>query len=256
MQIRIDTEAQSLSIEDGAASRTLGLYTPEAFSILSRQWVRVGWALKYSYGFSWLGRPVIQMPEDMIRIQEAIAEVRPDVIIETGVANGGSLIFYASLLSVLGAGRVIGIDIEIRPANRRAITEHELSPRITLVEGSSIDPGVVAHVGSLVRPNERVLVILDSCHTRAHVLAELEAYHSLVTPGSYILATDGIMRDLHDVPGGKPEWVWDHPAAAAADFAELHPEFARVPAPRPFNETLHAADVTHWPDAWLRRRTT
>jgi cephalosporin hydroxylase len=253
MRIHIDTDARSLIMEDGGTTRELGLYSAEAFSVLSRQWVRVGWALKYSYGFSWMGRPVIQMPEDMIRIQEAIAEVRPDVILETGVANGGSLIFYASLLTVMGQGRVIGIDIEIRPANRKAISEHALSPRITLIEGSSVDPAVVRQAASLVNPGERVLVILDSCHTKAHVLAELEAYHPLVSPGSYILATDGIMRDLHDVPGGRPDWAWDHPAAAAAEFASRHSEFTLVPAPRPFNETLHQADVTHWSDAWLRR---
>jgi cephalosporin hydroxylase len=148
---------------------------------------------------------------------------------------------------------VIGIDIEIRPHNRQAIAAHELSSSITLVEGSSIDPKVVSHVASLVRPGERALVILDSCHTKSHVLAELEAYHHLVSPGSYIVATDGIMRDLHDVPGGRPEWEWDHPAAAAAEFAQRHPGFTLQAAPRPFDESLHHTEVTHWPDAWLRR---
>ena len=253
MQIRIDTDAQSLTVEDGGTTREFGLYTSEAFAVLSRQWVRVGWALKYSYAFSWMGRPIIQMPEDMVRIQEAIFEIRPDVIIETGVANGGSLVFYASLCQALGTGRVIGIDIEIRPQNRQAIEQHALSSYITLVEGSSIDPGVVAQVAGLVQPGERTLVILDSCHTKAHVLAELHAYHHLVSPGSYIVATDGIMRDLHDVPGGRAEWQWDHPAAAAADFARHHPAFTLQPAPRPFDESRHRVEVTHWPDAWLRR---
>jgi len=253
MRIQIDTDRATLLIEDRESRQELGLYTPEAFAVLSRHWVRVGWALKDSYGFSWMGRPVIQLPQDLVRIQEVISEVRPDVIIETGVARGGSLIFYASLCKAFGRGRVFGIDIEIRPANRRAIEAHELSPLITLVEGSSVDPAVVQRVKSLVQPSERALVILDSCHTKAHVLAELEAYHDLVAPGSYIVATDGIMRDLHDVPGGRPEWQVDHPCAAALEFAANHPEFVLDDPPRPFNERLHASDVTYWPQAWLRR---
>jgi cephalosporin hydroxylase len=253
MRIEIDTDKQSLLIDEGGSRREVGLYSPEAFSVLSRHWVRVGWALKYSYAFTWLGRPVIQMPEDLLRIQEAIWEIRPDVIMETGVAHGGSLIFYASLCKALGHGRVVGIDIEIRPHNRQAITAHELSPYITLIEGSSIDPQVVRSAASLVRPGDRVLVLLDSCHTKAHVLAELEAYHPLVSAGSYIIATDGIMRDLHDVPRGRPDWEWDHPSAAAVEFSTHHPEFVLQSPKRPFDESLQSVEVTHWPDAWLRR---
>lgn len=253
MRLEIDTEKQTLRMEEDGASRQVALYSSEAFALLSRQWVRVGWALKYPYTFTWFGRPVIQLPEDLIRIQEAIYEVRPDVIIETGVAHGGSLIFYASLCQALGTGRVVGIDIEIRPHNRAAITAHELSSYITLIEGSSIDPGVVDRAAAQVSPGERVLVVLDSCHTKAHVLAELEAYHRLVTPGSYIVATDGVMQDLHDVPRGRPDWVWDHPSAAAVEFAARHPEFVHQPPGRRFDESLQTADVTHWPEAWLRR---
>ncbi|MDQ6740108.1 MAG: cephalosporin hydroxylase family protein, partial [Actinomycetota bacterium] len=197
---------------------------------------------------------IIQLPEDLIRVQEAIYQVRPDVIIETGVAHGGSLIFYASLFKVLGHGRVIGVDIEIRPHNRAALEAHELFPLLTLVEGSSTDPAIVARVKSLVRPGEVVLVILDSNHTRAHVRAELEAYYKVVTPGSYLVATDGIMGDLADVPRGKPEWVWDNPTAAAADFAAAHPEFVLEQPSWSFNESDLRANVTHWPGAWLRRQ--
>jgi cephalosporin hydroxylase len=200
-----------------------------------------------------MGRPVIQMPEDMIRMQEVIASVRPDVILETGVAHGGSLIFYASLCKMMGAGRVIGVDVEIRTHNRKAIESHELSSMITLVEGNSVDPATVAQVHALVQPGERGLVILDSCHTKDHVLAELNAYHDLVSLGSYIVATDGIMRDLHDVPGGRPDWRSDHPAAAAAEFAGKHSEFLLQRPQRLFDESLQCGEVTHWPDAWLRR---
>ncbi len=203
-----------------------------------------------------MGRPIIQLPEDMIRAQEAIYAVQPDVIIETGVAHGGSLIYSASLCKILGRGRVIGIDIEIRPHNRQAIESHPLASFIQLIEGSSTDPAVVRRVHDCVKPGEKVLVILDSCHTRAHVLAELEAYQDLVSVGSFIVATDGIMRDLHDVPRGQPEWTSDHPAQAAQDFLSQHPEFELSAPARLFNESTLTLDITHWPDSWLRRRGT
>ncbi|MFM7817264.1 MAG: cephalosporin hydroxylase family protein, partial [Verrucomicrobiota bacterium] len=178
----------------------------------------------------------------------------PDVIVETGVAHGGSLVYYASLCRVLGRGRVIGVDIEIRPHNRKAIEEHPLASYISLIEGGSTDPGTVAQVQSRIQPGERVLVLLDSNHTRDHVLAELEAYHGLVSPGSYIVATDGIMKDLPRAPRGNPEWSWDNPTEAAAEFARRHPEFVLEQPAWPFNESGLRRNLTHWPGAWLRRR--
>jgi cephalosporin hydroxylase len=254
MKLVIDTESRQIIQEIDGRPRTLELYSTEAFELLSRLWLKVGWNQKYTYTFSWQGRPVIQLPEDLIRVQEVVYRLKPDVIIETGVAHGGSLIYYASLCKLLGRGRVIGIDIEIRPHNRRAIEAHELFPFITLIEGSSVAPEVVAQVKALVQPGDRVLVLLDSNHAKAHVRAELEAYHGLVTPGSYIVATDGIMQDLHDVPRGQPEWRWDNPAAAAAEFAGQHPEFALEQPAWSFNESHLAASLTHWPGAWLRRK--
>ncbi|HST51632.1 MAG TPA: CmcI family methyltransferase [Pyrinomonadaceae bacterium] len=253
MRLTIDTEAKRLTLEEGGLSTDFDLYSKEAFDLLSRQWLKVGWNQKYPYTFSWMGRPIIQLPEDIIRAQEVIYRVRPDVIIETGVAHGGSLIFYASLCKAMGRGRVVGIDIEIRPHNRGAVEAHELFPFITLVEGSSVAPDVVARVHSLVKPGESVLVLLDSNHTRQHVSDELEAYHDLVTPGSYIVATDGSMSDLADVPRGRPEWTWDNPTAAAAEFARRHPEFVVEQPEWPFNESDLTENITHWPGAWLRR---
>lgn len=256
MKLTIDTEAKTLATEDADGARTLPLYSREAFSALSREWVRVGWAIKHIYSFTWMGRPIIQLPEDMVRAQEVIYRVRPDVIIETGVAHGGSLIYYAGLFKMMGnGGRVIGVDIEVRPHNRAAIEAHELSPSITLVEGSSVDPAIVARVRALVKPGEKVLVLLDSNHTKAHVAGELEAYAPLVTPGSYIVATDGLMEFIHDVPRAKPEWKDDNPSAAAREFAARHPEFAlEEPPPFVFNEGEVREHVTHWPAAWLLRR--
>jgi cephalosporin hydroxylase len=254
MKLTIDTHAQTLTQESGSERSSWPLYSKEAFERISREWLRVGWNQRYAYTFTWMGRPVIQLPEDLVRAQEVLYRVRPDVLVETGVAHGGSLIFYASLFKAMGRGRVIGVDVEIRPHNRQAIESHELFPLITLVEGSSIAPEVVARVKSLVRPGETVAVILDSKHTRTYVLAELEAYHDLVTPGSYLVATDGCMRDLHDLPRGEREWQWDHPAAAASAFLDRHPEFVRKQPAWPFNESELDQNVTHWPDAWLLRR--
>lgn len=196
---------------------------------------------------------MVQLPADLIRIQEAIVRVGPDVIVETGVAHGGSLVYYASLCQLLGRGRVLGVDIRIEPANRAAIEQHPLAPLITLIEGDSTAPEVVSQVSSAIEPEAKVMVVLDSSHAREHVLAELEAYHRLVSSGSFIVATDGIMQDLHDVPSGNPEWRSDNPTAAAREFASLHPEFALRPPERPFDESEVAEDVTYWPAAWLQR---
>ncbi|MDH4331023.1 MAG: cephalosporin hydroxylase family protein [Desulfobulbaceae bacterium] len=250
----MDTEAKTLTMDDAGQTKVLDLYSKVAFEAISREWVRVGWNQKYQYTFSWMGRPVIQLPEDMIRMQEAIFQIKPDVIIETGVAHGGSLIFYSSLCKAMEKGRVIGIDIEIRLHNRAAIEAHTLSDRITLIEGSSTAPEIVAQVKSLVKPGEIVLVILDSNHTYAHVVDELEAYADLVTPGSYIVATDGIMYDLADVPRGNQEWATDNPTWAARDFAARHPEFVIEQPAWPFNESELNQNITHWPEAWLKRR--
>lgn len=253
MKLTIDTEQQTLVEEAGGTVRTLPLYSVEAFKLLSAQWVNVGWNQKYAYSFSWLGRPIIQLPEDMIRIQEVIFAVQPDVIIETGVAHGGSLIFYASLCKALERGRVVGIDIEVRPHNRKAIEAHPLFPFITLIEGSSIDPGIVGQARKLVRPGERVLVLLDSCHTKAHVLAELAAYAPLVTVGSYIVATDGIMGQVAGVPRAQADWTWDNPQEAAREFVAKNPAFALVEPAFPFNEGDITERITHWPNCFIKR---
>lgn len=254
MKLSLDTEAKTLTLDEGSGGKTMGLYTADAFSALSQAWVKVGWGVKYTYGFAWMGRPIIQLPDDMVRIQEVIYRVKPDVLIETGVAHGGSLVFYASLFKAMGRGRVVGIDIEIRPHNRRAIEAHELKPLITLIEGSSIDPKIVGEARELIRPGEKVMVVLDSNHTKHHVAAELEAYGPLVTEGSYIVSTDGIMSLVHDAPRGKAEWVKDNPTEAAREFATSHSEFALEEPPFPFNEGEVTERVTHWPGAYLRRR--
>ena len=231
----------------------LSLSDPRAFQILSDAWLRSGWDTKYVYGFSWLGRPIIQLPEDMIRIQEVIYDLKPDVIIETGVAHGGSLIFYASLCTAIGKGRVVGIDIEIRNHNRLAIEEHRLSPLIKLIEGSSVDENIFSQVKSMVSASDKVLVLLDSNHTKSHVLAELNLYSQLVTSGSYIVACDGIMKQVTGAPRTNKDWEWDNPLSAIADFLASNPSFKLEEPFRPFNEGSIAERVTYWPNAYLRK---
>ncbi len=249
MKIAIDTDAQALVVD----GRSLSLNSDEAFDILSDLWVKSGWNQKYSYTFSWLGVPLIQLPEDVMRYQEVVWRLKPDVIIETGIAHGGSAVLSASLLKLIGKGRVIAVDIEIRPHNRKRIESHSLAPMITLHEGSSTAPDIVTKIKTTVKPGETVMVVLDSDHSYDHVTAELEAYASLVTPGSYIVSTDGIMRDLANVPRGKKEWDKDNPAQAAIDFAKRHPEFVIEQPEWVFNESTLKHNITHWPEAWLKR---
>jgi cephalosporin hydroxylase len=250
MKLTIDTDARKISA-DGVE---LPLYDRRAFELVSELWLKLSWVQKYSYTFTWMGRPVIQHPEDLVRLQEVIYALKPDVIIETGVAHGGSLMVGASLMKAMGHGRVVvGVDIEIRPHNRRAIEAHELFPMIRLIEGDSTAPAVVAEAASHVRPGDKVLVILDSNHSRDHVRKELEAYRPLVTPGSYIVATDGIMRELADAPRGDPSWATDNPAQAAHDFAAAHPDFVIEQPKWRFNESELERPITGWPDAWLKR---
>jgi cephalosporin hydroxylase len=254
MKITIDTTNQTIFDEENR--QTTPLYSVEGFKIISKIWLKVGWNEKHVYTFSWLGRPIIQLPEDMIRVQEAIFQIKPNIIIETGVAHGGSLIYNASLLKAMDIenSRVIGVDVEIRPHNRKAIEEHFLFPYITLIEGDSVAPEIVAQAKSHISPNDKVLVILDSNHSRAHVRAELEAYCDLVTSGSYIVATDGIMRDVYDVPRGNANWHKDNPVSAVHDFLKDHSEFVLEQPQWIFNESQLSENInTHYPDAWLRR---
>lgn len=253
MKLTIDTISKTLIQEDNGHRISMDLYSKESFELISRQWVKIGWNQKYAYTFSWMGRPIIQLPEDMIRIQEVIYQKKPDVILETGIAHGGSLIYYASLCKMIGKGRVIGVDIDLRPSNRHALENHELFPYITLIEGNSISLEVIGQVKSLIRPEENVILILDACHNKHHVYKELEAYHDLIKVGHYAVVCDGIMKDLSEVPRGQPEWVWDNPVAAGRKFVREHPEFLIEESSWPFNESSLNQNVTHWPQAWLRR---
>jgi cephalosporin hydroxylase len=249
----IDEEQETVVVRSAGEEHRYPLASAEGFAATSRAWLRCGWDTKYVYGFSWFGRPIIQLPDDLIRIQEVIYAVKPDVMIETGIAHGGSLVFYASLFKAIGRGRVIGIDIEIRPHNRSAIEAHELASLITLIEGSSTDPNVVARVKSLIKPDEKTLVILDSNHAKSHVLSELQHYAPLVSRGSYIVATDGIMEQVVGGPRTKADWRTNNPRQAAIDFTAGNEDFAIEEPVWPFNEGAVDRRVTYWPDAFIKR---
>jgi cephalosporin hydroxylase len=251
--VTIDLTQAAVTVEDEGVSATYALGTPEAFSIISNIWLRCGWDNKYVYSFTWLGRPIIQLPEDMFRIQEVIYSVKPDVIIETGVAHGGSLIFYAGLCENIGRGRVIGVDVEIRAHNRRAIEAHKLFPLIELLEGNSVAPETVGQVKQQIQPGERVLVLLDSKHTMDHVLAELNAYAPLVSVGSYIVAMDGIMEQMVGAPRSAADWAWNNPKSAAREFVAQHPEFVIEEPGFRFNEGSVNERITYWPAGFIKR---
>ncbi|HEY4487827.1 MAG TPA: CmcI family methyltransferase, partial [Candidatus Paceibacterota bacterium] len=201
--MQIDTGRKVIVLDDG---KEVPLYSKEGFRLLSQVWLTVGWDQKYLYGFTWFGRPIIQIPDDMVRLQEVIYQLKPDVVIETGIAHGGGLIFYASLLKAMDKGKVVGVDIEIRDHNRKAIESHELFPLITLIEADSVAPSTLEAMKQHVPSGGTSLVILDSDHTYAHVLKELRAYAPLVSVGSYIIATDGSMEFLTDSPRAQKQY--------------------------------------------------
>ena len=241
----IDEDKGEVVVRDGDTEVARhSLSSAEGFAAASKAWLRATWDSKYVYSFAWMGRPIIQLPEDMVRLQEVIWTLKPDVLVETGVAHGGSLIFYASLFEAMGNGRVIGVDIEIRPHNRSAIEAHSMKKRIELIEGSSTAPEVLDQVRAQIRPGEKVLVVLDSNHTRAHVLDELRAYADLVEVGSYIVATDGIMEQVAGGPRTKPEWTTDNPRAAAHAFVAEDKRFVIEEPAWPFNEGTVTERVT------------
>lgn len=251
--LRIDLGSATVEAEDATGVHRFPLDSPEAFALVSKAWLRAGWDTKYVYGFTWFGRPVIQLPEDLMRMQEVVYRLRPSVIVETGIAHGGSLVFYASLCKAMGRGRVVGIDIEVRPHNRKALEEHPLIDLIALYEGDSTHPGIVESVRDSIEDDDTVLVVLDSNHTKEHVAKELELYSPLVTVGSYIVAADGIMADVVGAPRTEPDWEWNNPREAVREFVASHPDYVVDPPEAPFNEGVVQDPVTYWGGGWMRR---
>jgi cephalosporin hydroxylase len=179
----------------------------------------------YSYNFSWMGRPIIQYPQDMVMMQELIYKIQPDLLIETGIAHGGSLIYYASLMELIGKGHVLGVDIDIREHNKKEIEAHAMFKRISMIQGSAIDLDIIAKVKAYIKPGMTVMVSLDSNHTHDHVLEELKLYAPLVTSGSYCIVFDTIVEDM---PKGMYERPWDvgnNPKTAVWEYLKTNNDF-------------------------------
>ena len=203
---------------------------------------------RYSYNFTWLGRPIIQYPQDIIAIQEIIYQLQPDIIIETGIAHGGSLILHASICELIGKGEVLGIDIDIREYNKTEILNHRMSKRISMIQGSSIDEKIVEQVAEKVAGKEKVLVILDSNHTHEHVLNEMKLYSKFVTEDSYMLVFDTVVEDLPvDIYNNRPWGVGDNPKTAVWEFLKDNDDFV---IDKTFDNKLL---ISVAPDGFLKR---
>lgn len=231
---------------------------------LSRIWIREISPHKYAYNFRWLGRPAIQFPQDQIALQELIWQVRPDLIIETGIAHGGSLAFSASMLALLDMAdaiesgelmnpkvskrKVLGLDIDIRPHNKNAIESHPMASRIQMIQGSSIDPEIVSQVLDIAKGYNKILVCLDSNHTHEHVLAELEAYAPLTSLDSYCIVYDTAVEDMPAALAGDRPWgPGNNPKTAVWEYLKAHPEFEIDKSIE--NKLL----ITVAPDGYLKR---
>lgn len=196
------------------------------FRVLSLEWIKQGFLKEYPYNFEWLGRPIIQYPNDMFAMQEIIWEIKPDLIIETGIAHGGGLIFYASMLELIGEGKVLGVDIDIRKHNRKEIENHKMFKRIKMIEGSSIDEKIIKEVEKITKKHKKILICLDSLHTHNHVLNELNLYSKFVSKGSYLVVFDTIIE--YFPKGFFKNRPWDkgnNPATAVKVFLEKNKNF-------------------------------
>lgn len=257
--------AARIEFEKEREKRIAGYRNDSSFRKLSKDWLKCSMERKYVYDFDWLGRPIIQYPQDIVAVQEIVWDVRPDLIIETGIAHGGSLILSASLLALLDVAeaiennrpyvpgsskrKVIGIDIDIREHNREAIESHPFGGYLTMIQGSSVSPETIETVHSMASSHERVLVLLDSMHTHDHVIAELDAYAPLVSPGSYCVVFDTFVEDMPK--GFFPDRPWDvgnNPKTAVREWLPRHPEFE-------VDEEIETKlQVTVAPQGFLRRR--
>jgi len=235
-------------------ARIVSLSKDLEFKERSRAWLEESMRKSYVYNFSWLGRPIIQNPIDIIAMQEIIWSVKPDLIIETGVAHGGSILFSASMLELNAQcggpvnAQVVGIDIDIREHNRKAIEQHSMAKRITMIQGSSIDPIVIDQVKAIAKDAEKILVCLDSNHTHEHVLTELNAYASLTSIDSYCVVFDSFIEDVPaDVFNNRPWGPGNNPKTAVWEFLKLHPEFE-------IDSSIHnKLLITVAPDGYLKR---
>ena len=250
MKILIDTKNNTINIKN----KTINIYSKKSFEYISDLWIKLGWNQKYSYTFTWLGRPIIQVPEDIIRLQELIFQIKPTKIVETGIAHGGTAILFASILDqIKNKGKVIAVDIKIRSKNLKAIKSHSLSKYIKLFEGSSTDSKIFKNLRKNIKKNDKVFVFLDSNHTFDHVYNELIMYSKIVSKNSYIVACDGVMNLVNDTPRGKRNWSVDNPIKAIKKFLKNNDNFVLNEPNWLFNESKLNKRITHSPMCFLKR---
>ena len=221
-----DTMDEIEQFKNEKKERIMGYDQNQTLKETAAAFTRASVPAKYSYNFTWLGRPMIQYPQDIVAMQELIWDIKPDLIIEAGIAHGGSLICYASILELIGHGEVVGVDIDIRAHNKKAIEEHPMFKRISMIEGSSLDPEIVAQVKKAAEGKQKIMVCLDSNHTHEHVLKELELYAGLVTKDSYLVVFDTFVEDLPE--GSAPNRPWnkgDNPKTAVKEFLKTTQDF-------------------------------
>lgn len=236
----------TVTIRGTDGERTVPLYSPEGVALLNTLRLKQAAEFKTMYEPEWLGIKIIQLPEDIVAMQELLWRLKPDIVVECGVAHGGSLILQASILELMGRGKVIGIDVDIRAHNRAAIEAHPLSGRIELIEGSSIASATVAEVKRRCPPDAIVAVVLDSNHSLEHVAEEIRLYKDLVSVGSYLVVMDGAQALVSDIPRGNPSWAGDNPLLAVRAFLAANDEFER-------DVTFERFGVTCVPEGFLRR---
>jgi len=236
----------SIILKNEKGQEEVKLYTKEGFEMLSNLWIKVAAEFKVNYELTWLGRPIIQFGSDMIMLQELIWEVKPDIFIETGIAHGGSLIYTASLFEMIGNGRVIGIDIDIREHNKVAILAHPMFKRISMIEGSSVADSTILALEKQLESGKKIMVMLDSNHSREHVLNEINLYSKYIPVGSYLIVQDGAQKWVAEITRGKAEWMDDNPLNAIDDFLKVNSDFV-------VDETYTRLGITQSPKGFLKR---
>lgn len=243
--------------EEEKTKRIKSYALDNGFQSLSKEWVKTSMQKQYVYNFSWTGIPIIQYPQDIMAVQELIWAVKPDLVIETGIAHGGSLTLSASMLALLDVNenmtgpskrKVLGIDIDIRKHNKEAIEAHPMSFMIDMIQGSSVDPDIIFQVKEYAKQYKKIMVFMDSMHTHDHVMKELEAYASLVSTGSYCVVFDTFVEDMdEDIFPDRPWNIGDNPKTAVHEFLKKNSDFAID------SEIENKLLISVAPNGWLKR---
>lgn len=254
MKLTLDTQAGTLTLEDQRGVDMMSLYSDRAFKLLSEQWLCVGWVQKHAQSYAWFDRPLRRLPEDALRLQEAICRVQPTLIVEVGVKEGGGLLFDASVAAGAGLStRLIGVEDGIEKDVRKALTKHPLGERLTLIDGAPTAKSTLAEVKDEIKKGDRVMVVLDADHEAEMVLELLRAYSKFVSKGGYLVSTGGLRAQLAGLPRAGSDWATNNPAAANEIFASENNKFEIETPAAPFNDGTLDFAVSEWSKCWLRR---